>query len=190
MITFDLSKLKHHKCNMLYCTLYMKEGVIYKLVGKNGSGKTTLLNYIFKYHIKYISNKIIYCPDYYIGYQNITVKENEKIYQLSSSKWDYQVYEYLYQQLLNVNKKRYIRTLSSGEKTKLLLCVLLAFKPNFIIFDEALYGVDKQSKIIIMDYIQNYLKKNNAYFIFVSHDNELAYYIDKTIDIDEVIIDV
>lgn len=165
----------------------LEPGLIYHLTGKNGSGKSTLLNYIFEYYKTNISTNIIYCPDSYLGYKNITVNEIEKIYKLSAETWDSNLFNELYQKFVGLKKSKYIMTMSTGERIKMLICILLSFKPKFIIFDEALYSLDIQSKNDILTYIKSYLLENDAYFIGVSHDIELDQFSDVVIEMDEVI---
>ncbi|MDR3215357.1 MAG: ABC transporter ATP-binding protein [Bacilli bacterium] len=188
MIKINVKFIKNGDFKIGPIKLDIEAGILYHLTGKNGSGKSTLLNHIFRYYRDNISKKVIYCPDDYIGYRNIKINEIEKIYKLSSVDWDYDEYNFLYLKLLQVNKNKYISTLSTGERTKLLLCILLAFKPKLIIFDEALYSLDTESKELVLSYIKLYVKKNNAYFIGVSHDSELSQFIDKTIKITEVVV--
>ncbi|WP_423363964.1 ATP-binding cassette domain-containing protein [Mycoplasma sp. P36-A1] len=187
MFKIDIDQISNGGFKMGPVKLNIEKGVFYHLIGKNGSGKSTLLNYIFRYYRDNVSNSIVYCPDTYIGYTNVTINEIEKIYKLSTEKWDYQEYKILYESLLDIKKNKYISTLSTGEKTKLLICILMAFKPQFIIFDEALYSLDIDSKEKILNYLKLYLEKNNAYFIGVSHDTELNQYSDQIIDIKEVV---
>lgn len=188
MIELTIESLSKGDFKVGSVKLNMEKGILYHLTGKNGSGKSILLNYLLKYYLKNYSNKVIYCPDDYVGYKNLKIKEIEQIYKLSSLSWDFNEYNFLFENLLSMNKNKYIAKLSTGEKTKLLLCILLAYKPELIIFDEALYSLDEQSKEFLLSYIKSYIKKNDAYFIGVSHESELSRYTDKVIDISEVII--
>ncbi len=70
-------------------------------------------------------------------------------------------------------KERSPFTLSGGEKRRLAIAVILAMRPDIIIFDEPGVGLDPKSKQKIFELIRN-LYKNGISVIMVSHDMDVV----------------
>ncbi len=70
-------------------------------------------------------------------------------------------------------KERSPFTLSGGEKRRLAIAVILAMRPDVIIFDEPGVGLDPKSKQKIFELIRN-LYKNGISVIMVSHDMDVV----------------
>ena len=146
------------------------------LIGRNGRGKTTLLKLLtgelenggavntkaeFLYFPFDVENKNmtsseligIICPD---------VQEWEVIRELSYMGTDCEI---LY---------RPFSTLSGGEQTRLLLCLLFLRDNAFLLIDEPTNCLDLDAREVIGDYL-----KAKSGFILVSHDRDL---LDKCTD--------
>lgn len=63
-----------------------------------------------------------------------------------------------------------VSRISSGEKQRLALLRLLENNPLVLLLDEPTANLDKNNTIIFESVVQDYLKKNNACAIWVSHD--------------------
>jgi UDP-glucose/iron transport system ATP-binding protein len=63
-----------------------------------------------------------------------------------------------------------IGRISTGEKQRLALLRLLEKKPAVLLLDEPTANLDKKNTLIFESIVQNYLQKNNACAIWVSHD--------------------
>lgn len=59
-----------------------------------------------------------------------------------------------------------MKTLSGGQKTKVILCKLLLQEPDFLILDEPTNHLDE----VHIDWLANYLQNYKGTFIVVSHD--------------------
>ena len=141
-------------------------------IGRNGKGKTTFLNLLLG---KYDFSGSITCDvpcDYFpykisAGDQEKTADELMESWKPGVESWrvmcelsDLQVdAELLY---------RPLRTLSFGEKTKVMLAVLFAGENDFLLIDEPTNHLDKEAREIV----KNYLAKKKG-FILVSHDRDL-----------------
>ena len=77
-------------------------------------------------------------------------------------------------------------TLSGGQKTKILLAKTLIFPSDFLILDEPTNNLDKASRYILYDYIEN--TEQSA--IIVSHDRTLLNKLDRIIEINTKNIEV
>lgn len=163
-----------------------KEGFLYFLEGPNGAGKSTTLRYIYNTNLSEKQRRsTFYAADIYAGYLNVTVAETIKIFMLMYYKsFDIDKFN-IYSDLLKVqNEKRVIKTLSSGEKIILMFCLLMSCSPKIIIFDEALYPVDKDRRKKILSLLKEYVRENGAIFIGTSHSEDINNYADITLTLE------
>ena len=86
--------------------------------------------------------------------------------------------------LKNILTKK-IKTLSVGQKQRLMVCIAFIGSPNLIILDEPTSGIDPQIRRKIWDNIMSLKNKNNS-VLFTTHDMTEAYsYSDKIIILKE-----
>lgn len=139
------------------------------IVGSNGAGKSTLL--------KIINNEIY--PD--SGYVNI-----KSSYKVLPQKFEFDnnttVYNYIENNInygntgeviskFNFKDKQHqkISNLSGGEKTRLVISVLVENNPDILILDEPTNHLDIET----VNWLVNYLNKYKGVTIIVSHDRYL-----------------
>ena len=85
--------------------------------------------------------------------------------------------------ILSLNKNAKSKTLSGGEKQRLISGAILAMNPKIIILDEPLANIDKFGAKILLDALLN-LKNNGYAIIIIEHRLDmLMKYIDKIYDI-------
>lgn len=148
------------------------------LIGRNGKGKTTLLNlfmgrYDYQGSIK-TGTRFDYFP-YQVSDTDLTKNAEELIVG-----WKPQVE--IWQVLIRMNELkmdteclyRPFRTLSFGERTRVMLAVLFAAENEFLLIDEPTNHLDTEARDIIKEFLAS--KKG---FILVSHDRDL---LDKVCD--------
>ena len=141
-------------------------------IGRNGRGKTTFLNLLLEKYEYY--GKIV--SDVNFDYFPFEVEnENLNSYEIASTieKWKLEKEVTLLNMSLEVLKRPF-RTLSSGEKTKVLLAMLFSKENNFLLIDEPTNHLDIEAR----KSISNYLKKKHS-FILVSHDRS---FLDSCVD--------
>lgn len=155
------------------------------IVGPSGAGKTTLLRLLAGFEhqsqgeILYDNKELInkdtaFVFQNYALFKSMKVKDNiafglknqkllkDKINELVNS-----VSESLnIKQLLN----RYPSELSGGEQQRVGLARALVRNPKIYLFDEPLSNLDASLKQSMRKEIKNIYKKNNATFIYVTHD--------------------
>ena len=141
-------------------------------IGRNGKGKTTFLNLLLgKYqYIGTISASTIF--DYFP--YNVTVEQmqlpaTEFMDELKSQCESWRVI-YELEQLRESAEILYrpFKTLSPGERTKILLAVLFSGENDFLLIDEPTNHLDQESRENVKEYLA--AKKG---FILVSHDRDL-----------------
>ncbi|AXH14229.1 ABC transporter ATP-binding protein [Malaciobacter mytili] len=178
--------------------LHQQESIA--IIGMSGSGKSTLLNILssllkpnsgsvlFKdneiYKLKKSKLLNIRREDFGIIFQahylfrGFSAKENLDIATLLSS-------NEVDMNLLKTLKIEHVLTqgvgeLSGGQQQRLSIARVLTKKPKIIFADEPTGNLDKETSLLVMDALFNYIKENNAGLILVTHEENLAKRCNKT----------
>ena len=142
------------------------------LIGRNGKGKTTLLN-LFMGRYDYRGSIVTGTKFDYFPYQ-VTESDNEKNAADLIEIWKPQVENW--QVMIQMNQigmdpeclYRPFKTLSFGERTRVMLAVLFADENEFLLIDEPTNHLDSATRDTVKEYLST--KKG---FILVSHDRDL-----------------
>ena len=166
----------------------VKKGEIFGLLGVNGAGKSTTLNMLcglilpdsgkiemfgkdFFKHEEELRSQINLATAYYTLSSSLTVKQNLQVYarlynvKNASEKIKELTEKFLFTQHFNTR----VRSLSSGEKTKLVLIKSLLNDPKLLFLDECTAGLDPDVAEIVRDHIIQYNKETGCTIIFTSH---------------------
>lgn len=73
-----------------------------------------------------------------------------------------------------------ITKLSGGQQQRVSIARVLCKKPKIIFADEATGNLDFDNAKNVIEILIDYAKENNAALFFVTHDNQLAKFCDKT----------
>ncbi|TBR80830.1 ABC transporter ATP-binding protein [Campylobacter novaezeelandiae] len=73
-----------------------------------------------------------------------------------------------------------ITKLSGGQQQRVSIARVLCKKPKIIFADEATGNLDFDNAKNVIEILIDYVKENNAALFFVTHDNQLAKFCDKT----------
>lgn len=76
--------------------------------------------------------------------------------------------------------------LSQGERQRVAICRALLTNPSIILADEPTGNLDPANKQNIMRLLFNYVSKNKATLITVTHDHELLCGFDRVVDFKEI----
>ena len=166
--------------------LTVKAGEIHCLVGPNGGGKTSLLRCILGHmpftgsiEMKYEKDKIIgYVPQVLDFERTLPITVEDFMAMTNqikpcflgiSKKYKAEVDDLLKRLGVFEKKKRLLGNLSGGERQRVLLAQALFPKPNLLILDEPLTGIDKAGE----DYFKEIIKelKNEGMTILWIHHN-------------------
>tara|TARA_Y100001970_G_scaffold294146_1_gene447515 strand:+ start:3901 stop:4680 length:780 start_codon:yes stop_codon:yes gene_type:complete len=154
----------------------ISSGEIVTLIGPNGSGKTTTAKLTLGIH-KPSEGNISRSTDTKIGYLPQKINMDPSIpmtvirfmclvNNLSQEQIEYAL------EMTKVNhlKNKQISNLSGGELQRVMLARVYASKPNLIVLDEPIQGVDINGEIAIYEIIKNMSKELNAGILLISHD--------------------
>ena len=153
----------------------VNNGQIVTLIGPNGSGKTTTAKMILNIlnadegHVTNNTNKMAYVP------QKINIDWTMPLrvidfMKITSSINNAQITEAL--ALTGVEKLLYdeVHNLSGGEFQRVLIARAVAKKPELLVLDEPVQGVDFNGEIALYNLIKKISDKLNCGILLISHD--------------------
>lgn len=143
------------------------------IIGRNGCGKSTIMKTITG-KLTPISGEISYGlhvnPGYFdqtLGFSDENLSIIDEFKKNHPSLLEQEVRSYLALFLFrgeDVFKK--VNVLSGGEKARLKLSIIFAYKPNLLILDEVTNHIDMKTK----EYLEQILVDYQGTIIFISHD--------------------
>ena len=156
-------------------SLEVKSGQIVTLIGPNGSGKTTTAKMVLNIlepdegELKRYTNKIAYVP------QKINIDWTMPLrvvdfMRLTNNLSNNEIIESLNQTGVEKLFKEQIHGLSGGEFQRVLLARAIAKKPELLVLDEPVQGVDFNGEIDLYNIIKNISANLNCGILLVSHD--------------------
>ena len=141
-------------------------------IGRNGKGKTTFLNLLlgkYQYNGTISTSTVFDYFPYNITAEQIQLPAAEFMDELKNQ---CELWRVIYElEQLRENAEilyRPFKTLSPGERTKILLAVLFSGENDFLLIDEPTNHLDQESRENVKEYLA--AKKG---FILVSHDRDL-----------------
>ena len=187
----QVSKLYGKKAALDDCTLQLKQGHVYGLVGRNGAGKTTMMRIIGgllpassgMLSIHTDIGMLIEAPGV-IG--NMTARENLHFYGLMTGKADKERESELLALVgLEDDAKKKVKDYSLGMKQRLGIAIALFANPSFVMLDEPINGLDPIGVVEIRRLITKLAEEFGITVLISSHNLEE---LDKTAT-DYIIID-
>lgn len=162
----------------------VRKGTVYGLLGSNGAGKTTIMRIlagilkqdkgsvlvdgksVFE-NVK-LKQRVIFMPDILYFFPQYTVKQMGQYYADMYDNWDQQRYDQLISQFKLENKK--VTTFSKGMQRQVAFCLALAAKPDFLIMDEPLDGLDAVVRQRIKGLLINDVAEREMTVLISSHN--------------------
>ena len=164
------------------------KGEIVGIFGPNGAGKTTLISILCSildptlgsvtYYLdgektpREIRSKLGFVPQDFSFFPELTAKQNlsyfGSLYNLPKAELEQKMDDLLQKVGLFHVKNQKVSTFSGGMKRRLNLIISLLHDPSILFLDEPTVGVDVQSKIAIMNLLQE-LNRQGTTIIYTSH---------------------
>ena len=149
------------------------------LIGPNGAGKSSLIKLILGFH-KPTSGALSIAPEIQIGYvpQNynlsaiVPISVREVMLMTGVKKNDFLQENLEKVGLSNDFLTKNFHKLSGGQQQRVIIARALCSKPDLLVFDEPLNGVDFETKLSIYDLLLNLNKNKDVTILFVSHEVE------------------
>ncbi len=169
-------------------------GEFFTLLGPSGCGKSTIINLIAGFIFpskgevkvnklgvtKPAKDRVIVSPDYGL-FPWKTAQENVE-FALKASKFPKEEYKKIalkYLNMVNISSSAnsYPFQLSSGMRRRLILARALAIKPECILMDEPLIGLDMQLRYSMQEDLLRIWEEEKQTIILVTHDLDEALYL-------------
>ena len=165
--------------------LEINKGDFILIKGQNGSGKTTLIRLVLsfikpnngqiikeKIKIGYLPEQMI-LPDFMRGFTYLNLCEKMKKAPIDP--------ELLH--LFDVPLFRHVQQLSKGNKQKLAIISVLTGKPDLIIMDEPLSGLDENSIQKFTSYLKKLKDQHKTFMISSHHETAFQSLVTKEINL-------
>lgn len=166
---------KNKKILVKHISLEIKQGEIVTLIGPNGSGKTTTakmalgINKNFEGSVQRYTSQIGYVPQKVMIDWTLPIRVNDFM-QLTSKIDTEEINEALNFTGVDHLKNKNLNELSGGEFQRVLIARAIAKKPELLVLDEPVQGVDFKGEISLYELIRSISEKTNCGILLISHD--------------------
>ena len=166
-------------------TLTVPESAVYGLVGPNGAGKSTLIRHltgIYRqdagelringepvYENPAVKAKIASIPDEIPYWSQATIEDMMRFYASVYPQFDRQYYEQL-ERVFDLDEKRMMRKLSKGQQKLAAFRFALAQRPEMLVLDEPLDGLDPVNRRTVWGLILGEVAERGTTVLVSSHN--------------------
>lgn len=166
-------------------SINVKKGSVYGLVGPNGAGKTTLIKTILGVYkqnqgeieidgikdvnCEELKQRIVYISDDLYFYPSYTIKDMAKFYKSIYKNWDDETFEKL-KAIFNIDEKRKVKKLSKGMQKQVAFWLGLCTKPDVMILDEPVDGLDPVMRRSTMKLVLSEVASRDMTVLISSHN--------------------
>ncbi|MCU7921728.1 MAG: zinc ABC transporter ATP-binding protein ZnuC [Candidatus Thiodiazotropha sp. (ex Dulcina madagascariensis)] len=161
-------------------SLTVREGEIVTLIGPNGAGKTTLVRVILGL-LKADGGSIKMAPGLRIGYmpQRVALSENmpltvKRFLSLGTRRYDETIRKIVNELDIDQLLDNPMQRLSGGEHQRVLLARALLRKPDLLVLDEPVQGVDITGQAALYALITQIRDQLGCAVLMISHDLHLV----------------
>ncbi len=166
--------------------MHVKKGAIYGLVGPNGAGKSTLIRHltgIYRadagevfidgqpvYENKAVKSKMAYIPDDLFYFMQADTMEMKRFYEGIYPEFDAKLFYRLQEFFPSIDVKRNIRRLSKGMQKQVAFWLAICCKPELMILDEPVDGLDPVMRRQIWSIIMSEVAEHEMTVLVSSHN--------------------
>lgn len=169
-----------------HASFHVEKGAVYGLVGPNGAGKSTLLRHvtgIFKadsgeilvdgepvFENPSAKGKMTFIPDDVFYFRQASIMDMKKYYQGIYRKFDEALFRKLTECFPALDKKRSIRRMSKGMQKQAAFLLAISCKPEVLILDEPVDGLDPVMRRQIWNILLNAVSEEQMTVLVSSHN--------------------
>lgn len=170
----------YNNLNVDFC-----KGKVYGILGKNGVGKTTLIKILMgflqpSFGECYVLGKesfaltpeirarIALLFEGHLAYGFFNITQIEQFYAQFYPKWDAHIYYDLVARL-RLPKTHKVGNMSEGQRSQVVLGLLLAQNAELLILDDYSMGLDAGYRSLFVEYFREYLRTRESTTILTSH---------------------
>ena len=166
-------------------TMTIPQGAVYGLVGPNGAGKSTAIRHlagIYRpdcgsvtleglpiYENPQVKETIGYIPDDIFYFPSATLEEMRRFYKGMYPRFDDILFERLYE-AFDLPKKTPIRRFSKGMQKQAAFHLVLSCRPDVLILDEPVDGLDPVMRRQVMGLILSDVAERGTTVLISSHN--------------------
>ncbi len=160
-------------------------GGVFGLLGKNGAGKSTTINLLMGFlrptsgictvfgqqsHTlpPHMRTRIGLLHENFIQYDFMSIAELERYYAAFYPKWDRDIFFALIDKLA-VPYNRRLSRMSCGQRSQVVLGLIMAQKPELMILDDYSMGLDVGYRRLFIDFLREYVAKYKTTVLLTSH---------------------
>ena len=161
------------------------KGGVVGLLGKNGTGKTTTINILngflrpqrgscrlFGHDSQALprrtKQRIALLLEGHVQYPFLTVAQAERFLAPFYPQWDSAIYHELTERL-HVSPKQRIGSMSCGQRSQVVLGLILAQNADLLILDDFTLGLDPGYRRLFIDYLREYVLARGKTVFVTSH---------------------
>ena len=166
-------------------SLNFEPGKIYGLLGKNGVGKTTLIKILMGFLRPSGGSCTVFGDpahdirpetrarvgllfERHLAYDFLSIEQIEKFYAHFYPHWNREIY-YEMVGRLKLPLTRPVAKMSEGQRSQVVLGLILAQDPELLILDDYSMGLDAGYRRLFVDYIAEFFKDGKHTVILTSH---------------------
>lgn len=166
--------------------MHVGKGDIYGLVGPNGAGKSTLIRHITGayrpdvgevlidgqpvFENKAVKAKFSYIPDELFYFMQADTMEMKRFYEGIYPQFDSKLFYRMQEFFSGIDVKRTIRRLSKGMQKQVAFWLAICCKPELMILDEPVDGLDPVMRRQIWSIIMSEVAENKMTVLVSSHN--------------------
>ena len=166
-------------------TLTVPTGAVYGLVGPNGAGKSTLIRHIMGvyrpdqgeatvdglgiYENSLIKETMVCIPDEIYYHTGDTIKDLKNLYKGIYPKFDEDRFNRL-KEVFCLDEKKQVRRYSKGMQKQLAFWLAISCRPEILLLDEPVDGLDPVMRRQIMSIILEDVAENGTTVLVSSHN--------------------
>lgn len=166
-------------------TMTVPKGSIYGLMGLNGAGKTTIIKHLAGFlkedegditidgeHVmdnEELKKRVVFIPDDLFFFRSYSMKEMAVYFSRIYPVWDQERFEAMASDF-QLNTGSNIGKFSKGMKKQAALCLAMATKPDYLILDEPVDGLDPIVRHKLWHYIMADVADREMTVLISSHN--------------------